>query len=57
MKAKILVIGRNTEIQQVILRLSDQFRLKKKDIKIIRHYGGGSGLLFNELQAALGNQS
>jgi DNA-binding NtrC family response regulator len=101
MKAKILVVGRNIEIQQVILRLinsqsvyeamgvltdegaieaftkndfdlvligggvdeyseamlSDQFRSKKKGIKIIRHYGGGSGLLFNELQAALGNQS
>lgn len=97
MKAKILVIGRNADILQTVLRLcngqpdyealgamtdeeakdlfskndfdlvlmgggveetsetklSSEFRIKKKDIKIIRHYGGGSGLLFNELQQAL----
>ena len=97
MKAKILVIGRNLEILQTVLRLcngqpayealgavtdkdaidlfskndfdlvligggveetseeklSSYFRIKNKSIKIISHYGGGSGLLFNELRQAL----
>jgi hypothetical protein len=30
------------------------FRQKKPSIKIIQHYGGGSGLLSNEIMQALG---
>lgn len=38
--------------------LCQYFRDKKSDIKIIQHYGGGSGLLSNEiLQALNGYQS
>lgn len=93
----ILVIGKNSEIMQTILRLingqpnlkgvgaltdeeaiqlfssegidlvligggveeseerelSAKFKRTKPLIKIIRHYGGGSGLLFNEIEEAL----
>lgn len=97
MQVSILVIGRHTEIMEVILRLingepnwkaigaladdkaialfneqlfdivligggvndesigtlTDRFKAKNPLIKIIKHYGGGSGLLFNEIQEAL----
>jgi DNA-binding NarL/FixJ family response regulator len=97
MPVNILVIGRHTEILEVILRLingepnwkaigaladdeaialfneqlfdivligggvndesiatlTDRFKAKNPLIKIIKHYGGGSGLLFNEIQEAL----
>jgi DNA-binding NarL/FixJ family response regulator len=32
------------------------FKDKKPDIKIIQHYGGGSGLLSNEIMQALNGQ-
>jgi hypothetical protein len=32
--------------------LSVIFKGKKPSVKIIRHYGGGSGLLFNEIEEA-----
>ncbi len=97
MQVNILVIGRHTEIMEVILRLingepnwqavgaladdkaialfneqlfdivligggvkdesvatlTNRFKAKNPLIKIIKHYGGGSGLLFNEIQDAL----
>lgn len=93
----ILVIGRNHDIQQTILRLlnsqpgwkasgavtdeeavqvfSEQafdivligggvnesseanltagFKTRQPDVKIVRHYGGGSGLLFAEVMEAI----
>jgi hypothetical protein len=33
--------------------LSSVFKAKNSTIKIIRHYGGGSGLLFNEIEQAM----
>jgi hypothetical protein len=33
--------------------LSVVFKEKKPSVKIIRHYGGGSGLLFNEIEEAI----
>jgi DNA-binding NarL/FixJ family response regulator len=97
MQVSILVIGRHTEILEVILRLingepnwqavgalpddkaielfeqqrfdivligggvndesmstlTDRFKAKNPLVKIIKHYGGGSGLLFNEILEAL----
>ncbi len=97
MTVSILVLGRNLEITEVILRLINgqqhwqamgalndddalslfeqqpfdivlvgsgvseeslnllkaRFITKNPAIKIIKHYGGGSGLLFNEIQEAL----
>jgi DNA-binding NtrC family response regulator len=32
------------------LKLSHEFKKLNQKIKIIRHYGGGSGLLFNEIR-------
>lgn len=37
-------------------KLTRSFRELKPNIKIIRHYGGGSGLLFNEIQEATTKQ-
>jgi hypothetical protein len=34
-------------------RLSDLFKTQKANIKIIQHFGGGSGLLSNEIRQAL----
>lgn len=34
------------------LKLSNEFKKLNQKIKIIRHYGGGSGLLFNEIHEA-----
>jgi hypothetical protein len=33
--------------------LTIEFEKKDPDVKVIRHFGGGSGLLFNEIQEAL----
>lgn len=98
-KIQILVIGRETDILQTVLRLINKndnwnatgtgedetaikffrqhpydlvllgggidadseiklkkiFTLQNPDIKIIQHWGGGSGLLENEIRAALEN--
>ena len=35
------------------LKLKAEFEKVNAGIKIIRHYGGGSGLLFNEIQEAI----
>lgn len=100
MSLNILVIGRNVEIMEVILRLinsekdwegqgaltdeesisvfptkafdlvmigggvdesseqklTEAFKKSNPTIKIIRHYGGGSGLLFNEIHEALAHR-
>ncbi len=37
------------------LKLRKIFTLQNPDIKIIQHWGGGSGLLKNEIQSALEN--
>ncbi len=99
MKLQILVIGKQEEILQTVVRLIDNninwkatgttqdetaielfhqhhydlvllgggltveselklrkiFMLQNSDIKIIQHWGGGSGLLANEITAALNN--
>jgi hypothetical protein len=34
-------------------KLSSLFKEHRPSIKIIRHYGGGSGLLFNEIEEAI----
>lgn len=36
--------------------LCSRFRSEKEDIVIIQHYGGGSGLLYNEILEALDRQ-
>ncbi len=38
-------------------KLKEKFLMKDPAIKIIRHYGGGSGLLFNEIHEALAETS
>ena len=35
-------------------KLEKIFLQKNPQIKIVQHFGGGSGLLFNEIEAALG---
>lgn len=35
-------------------KLQKIFLQKNPQIKIVQHFGGGSGLLFNEIEAALG---
>ncbi|MXN90618.1 hypothetical protein GR160_05220 [Flavobacterium sp. Sd200] len=35
------------------MQLRDFFKLHKPSIKIVQHYGGGSGLLYNEIAIAL----
>jgi len=34
-------------------KLKEVFLMKNPAVKIIRHYGGGSGLLFNEIHEAI----
>lgn len=34
-------------------QLTSQFKKLRPQTRVIRHYGGGSGLLFNEVQMAL----
>lgn len=34
-------------------RLAAEFKNRKPDVKIIRHFGGGSGLLFAEVMEAM----
>jgi len=35
-------------------RLRKEFEKRNPQVKMIRHYGGGSGLLFNEIEEAIG---
>ena len=34
-------------------KLRKEFEKRKPQVKMIRHYGGGSGLLFNEIEEAI----
>ncbi len=38
-------------------KLCNYFRRKNSSVKIIQHYGGGSGLLSNEIYQALGENN
>ncbi len=38
-------------------KLKEVFLMKNPAVKIIRHYGGGSGLLFNEIHEAVAETS
>lgn len=37
--------------------LRDYFKALKPYVKIVQHYGGGSGLLYNEISSALYNKN
>ena len=50
----LVLVGAGVDQQSVVL-LTDNFRKKNASIKIVMHYGGGSGLLFNEIREAIGN--
>lgn len=47
----VLIGGGVEEKSEQLLRL--EFEKTNPQIKIIRHYGGGSGLLFTEIQEAM----
>jgi hypothetical protein len=47
----LVMIGGGVE-EKSEKELSVIFKEKKPAVKIIRHYGGGSGLLFNEIEEA-----
>lgn len=47
----VLIGGGVEENAEAVLR--NEFSARNPAIKIIRHYGGGSGLLFNEVRHAL----
>lgn len=34
-------------------KLTTYFKLKQPAVKVVQHFGGGSGLLFNEVQQAI----
>ncbi len=51
-KFDLVLIGGGVE-ETSEQRLREVFLKKNPDIKIIRHYGGGSGLLFNEIHEAV----
>lgn len=46
----VLIGGGVAETSEALFR--NEFVARHPDIKIIRHYGGGSGLLFNEIRHA-----
>lgn len=48
----LVLIGGGVE-EEAEMKLKVEFEKINPRIKIIRHYGGGSGLLFNEIQEAL----
>lgn len=48
----LVLIGGGVE-EESERKLKTKFEKINPQIKIIRHYGGGSGLLFNEIQEAL----
>jgi len=48
----LVLIGGGVE-EESELKLKAEFEKVNPLIKIVRHYGGGSGLLFNEIQEAL----
>jgi hypothetical protein len=48
----LVLIGGGVE-EESEKKLSVIFKEKNSAVKIIRHYGGGSGLLFNEIEEAI----
>jgi hypothetical protein len=44
--------GVNTESENALIT---KFKEQKPEIKIVRHYGGGSGLLYAEIMEAIQN--
>jgi hypothetical protein len=51
-KFNLVLIGAGVDQQSIDL-LTDNFMKINVSTKIVKHYGGGSGLLFNEIQEAL----
>lgn len=51
----VLFGGGVEESSEHILR--ERFQRKNSNVKFIRHYGGGSGLLFGEIYEAMGKLS
>lgn len=51
----LVLIGGGVE-QSSEEKLTQEFKKLNSQIKIIRHYGGGSGLLFNEIHEAMNNR-
>lgn len=49
----LVLLGAGIEVESED-RLCDYFRANNPDIKIVQHYGGGSGLLSAEIFEALG---
>jgi hypothetical protein len=54
MNFKIVLIGAGVD-ETSEKKLSDIFKTSIPSIKILKHYGGGSGLLFGEILEALNN--
>ncbi len=48
----LVLIGGGVEESSEV-KLKREFEKKNPQIKIIRHFGGGSGLLFNEIEEAI----
>ncbi|MBL7854788.1 MAG: response regulator receiver protein [Cyclobacteriaceae bacterium] len=48
----VVLIGGGVE-EESEQKLKQTFLSSRPDVKVIRHYGGGSGLLFNEIQQAI----
>ncbi len=48
----LVLIGGGVE-ESSEARLKTEFEKRNPQIKMIRHYGGGSGLLFNEIEEAI----
>ncbi len=48
----LVLIGGGVD-EESLNDLANHFKNKNPAIKIVKHYGGGSGLLFNEIQEAL----
>lgn len=49
----LILLGNGINQEEEILLKSKLLKLKP-DVKIIQHYGGGSGLLYGEIMTALG---
>lgn len=49
---KIVLLGVGTDLQTV-RKMRALFSILKPGIQFVQHYGGGSGLLYNEIEYAL----
>lgn len=52
----LVLIGGGVEESSEALLMA-RFKSYNAEVKMIRHYGGGSGLLFNEIEEALKNKN